>query len=419
MNDRPRIVSWNITAACNLRCPHCYLDAGRRAPDELSTEEALHLIDGMAQAGTELLILTGGEPLLRADLPLLATRAAGHGIAVVLGTNGTLLTRQRARVLKASGVAAAGISIDALDPVRHDAFRGVSGAWERAVQGIEACRTEGLEVLVHTTALKMNRQDIPALVRFAHEHGARAFHLFFLVCTGRGERLTDLSPEEYEEQLAFILDAQQQYPGMMVRARCAPYIGRLAVQRGLPVSAGAGAGCMAATGYCRITPQGAVTPCPYLPTEAGSVRGGGDFAAIWESSPVLTSFRAPARQLGGKCGTCRFSQGDDPACIGCRARAFALESDALAADPWCLYEPAGDAVELAPEPAVTAAAPVAWSDEARARLGRVPFFIRGRVERSAEAYVREQHLAEVNGDVLEHLRQRSGMPPSHPPPAAE
>ncbi len=414
MNYRPRIVSWNITSACNLRCSHCYLDAGRRAQDELSTDEAFRLIDGMARAGTELLILTGGEPLLRADLPLLATRASGHGMAVVLGTSGTLLTRQRALDLAESGVAAAAISIDSLDPARHDAFRGVPGAWERAVEGIEACRAAGLEVLVHTTALKMNQEELPEIVRFAHEQGARAFHLFFLVCTGRGERLTDLSPEQYEQTLDFVLDAQQQYPGMMVRARCAPYIGRLAAQRGLPMVASAGAGCLAGAGYCRVTPGGDVTPCPYLPTVAGTMRDGGDFEEIWEKSPVLARFRAPARELGGKCGTCRFSRGDEPVCVGCRARAMALTGDELAADPWCLYEPANDAADMAPEQSA-AVAPVAWSDEARIRLGRVPFFIRGRVEKSAEAYVREQGLSEVSTTVLEHLRERAGMGPSHPP----
>ncbi len=421
MQDRPSIVSWNITSACNLRCPHCYLDARERSPDELSTEEALRLIDRLARAGTELLILTGGEPLLRADLPQLASRATGHGIHVVLGTAGTLLTPGRARELRESGVAAAGISIDSLDPAKHDAFRGVPGAWERAVRGIEACRDEGLEVLVHTTALKMNREEIPSIVEFAHGLGARAFHLFFLVCTGRGERLTDLSPEEYEETLNFVLDAQERYPGMMVRARCAPYVGRLAVQRGAPPLSNAG--CMAGTSYCRVTPNGDVTPCPYLPTVAGNARGDRDFVEIWQSSPVLTRFRSPGLALGGKCGDCRFSRGDAPVCVGCRARAFALEGDALAADPWCLYEPGEDATPDTISAEMAAPTAVTWSEDARTRLGRVPFFMRGRVEKSAEAYVREQGLSEISTDVLEHLRQRAfggaapaGMPARPAPP---
>lgn len=423
MEYHPRIVSWNITSACNLRCPHCYLDARRRWPGELTTQEGLNLVDQMAQAGTQLLILTGGEPLLRQDLPQLAAHAAGQGITVVLGTTGTQITREKARALRECGVAAAGISIDSLDPAKHDAFRGVKGAWHRAVQGMEACRAEGLEVLVHTSALKINQQEVPDIVQFAHDKGARAFHLFFLVCTGRGEQLTDLSPQEYEELLSLVLDAQDRYPGMLVRARCAPYIGRLAAERGMTPLQGS-AGCLAGTSYCRITPTGVVTPCPYLPTAAGNVRES-SFWAIWAASPVLTRFRRPPSRLQGKCGQCPFSQGEDPICVGCRARAFALTGDDLEADPWCLYQP-GHGKNV---PAGNGASPtsvqettlsdksVTWTQEALDRINRVPSFIRGRVKQSAEAYVRQQGLSQVTPEVLEHLRQRAfgGAPPAAMP----
>ncbi len=410
MEYHPSIVSWNVTSACNLRCPHCYIDAGRRRPSELSTEEGLRLIDQMAEAGTELLILTGGEPLLRKDLPVLARRATAKGIAVVLGTTGTLINRERARELKASGVAAAGISIDSVDEAKHDAFRGIPGAWQRAVRGIRACREEGLDVLVHTTALKMNRRQIPALVDFAYDKEARAFHLFFLVCTGRGERLTDLSPQEYESLLHLVLDIQERYPNMMVRARCAPYIGRLAMERG--VSAVGSAGCLAGTSYCRITPTGDVTPCPYLPTPAGNVRTQG-FGQLWQGSPVLARFRLPQRRLQGKCGECPLSQGDNPICVGCRARALALAGDEMAADPWCLYEPGRGSgspeKEATPrrekKPATQVSIP--WAEDALKRVQHVPFFIRGRVKQSAEAFVRREGLPEVTTEVLSHLRQKT------------
>ncbi|MBI3976859.1 MAG: radical SAM protein, partial [Chloroflexi bacterium] len=402
MDYLPRIISWNVTAACNLRCPHCYLDAGRRRADELSTAEALGLVDQMADAGAELLILTGGEPLIRKDLPVLAQRAAARGMVVVLGTTGTLLDRERARALKESGVTAAGISVDSTDPGKHDAFRGVAGAWARAVAGIEACRAEGLDVLVHTTALKMNVREIPDLVRFAHQQGARAFHLFFLVCTGRGEQLTDLSPEEYETLLAFVLDSQAGYPGMMVRARCAPYVQRLAQERG--ADALPSAGCLAGTSYCRITPKGDVTPCPYLPLQAGNVRGE-PFQTLWASSPVLQQFRTP--RLEGKCGACHFAQGAEPLCVGCRARSFALTGDLLGADPWCRYEPQPVAPP-AEQPAIT------WTPEALDRLGRIPGFIRGRVKQGVEAYARRQGLTLVTPEVLAEVRARA-MGGPHPP----
>lgn len=407
----PSIISWNLTGACHLRCPHCYLDARERQPGELSTDEALRLVDQMAEAGTELLILTGGEPLARKDLFQLASHASARGIGVVLGTTGTPITRSRARRLREAGVTAAGISLDSLDPAKHDAFRGVPGAWKAAVRGMEACREEGLEVLVHTTALKMNREEVPEIAAFAHRMGARAFHLFFLVCTGRGEELSDLSPEEYEELLNYVLDAQERMPGMMVRARCAPYIGRLAVERGMPPQGSAG--CLAGTSYCRITPTGDVTPCPYLPAVAGNVRRR-DFQEIWAESPALNRFRAPDARLGGKCGECAYSHGDPPLCVGCRARAYSLAGDELAADPWCLYEPAAlNGEAAAAGVAATVATAVVWAEEARERLGRVPSFMRGRVQRSAEEYARQQSLAVVTPQVLEHLRRRAfgGAPP--------
>lgn len=426
MKHRPLIVSWNVTGACHLRCPHCYLDARGRWPGELTTREGLRLIDQMAGAGAELLILTGGEPLLRKDLPLLAQHAAALGIAVVLGTTGTLITPQKARELKESGVTAAGISIDSLDAAKHDAFRGVRGAWQRAVNGLDACREEGLDVLVHTTAMRMNQEEAPAIVQFAHEKGARAFHLFFLVCTGRGEQLTDLSPKEYETLLNSVLDAQEQYPGMMVRARCAPYIGRLALERGASLSWSAG--CLAGASYCRITPSGDVTPCPYLPTKAGNVREA-SFADIWDSAPLLARLRPPTRQLGGKCGQCAYSQGDTPTCVGCRARALAMAGDDLAADPWCLYQPGSEAGAPAGRPATAprteateaAQGQMVWTQEAQERLGRVPFFIRSRVKQAAEAHARTEGLSEVTTQVIDILRHRAyggGHPgkPSHPAP---
>lgn len=410
MEYRPRIVSWNITSSCNLRCPHCYLSAGHSYPDELTTDEGLGLIDQMAEAGTELLILTGGEPLLRKDLPILAHHAAHQHIQVVLGTNGTALNRDTARALRENGVAGVGVGLDSLDPGKHDNFRGVPGAWGRAVQGIEACTKEGLGLLIHTTALKINCEEIPGMIQFAYDSGAQAFHLFFLVCTGRGEQLSDLSPEDYERLLSVLLDCQKKYPRMMMRARCAPYIRRLAHERGADLLWSAG--CLAGTSYCRVTPTGDVTPCPYIPTVVGSVRRD-RFNHIWETSPALASFQLPQRQLKGKCSECPFSRGDEPICVGCRARALALTGDALAADPWCLYQPGRpDHLHDEGKTFFSQQEPVPWTKEALERMRRIPFFIRGRVKEAAEAYVRQKGLPLVTSEVLEELRRHHPTNPT-------
>lgn len=392
----PRVISWNVTAGCHLRCAHCYLAAGRRGQDELSTNEGLRLIDQMAEAGTELLILTGGEPMLRRDLGLLARHATDRGIAVVLGTTGTLMTEVKAKELKDSGVIGVGISIDSLDPDLHDGFRGVPGAWERAVAGIAHCRAAGLEVLLHATALPMNYHSIPEMVRFAHEQGARAFHLFFLVCTGRGEGLTDLTPQQYETALSSLLEAEKEYPDLVVRARCAPFIQRLAEERDVDHWA---AGCLAGTSYCRITPNGDVTPCPYMPLRAGNVRDA-SLGEIWETAPVLRQFRSP--RLTGACGDCALAQGDNPLCVGCRARAFALKGNPLESDPWCLRGPLREAapVQMTPE----------WTPEAIERLSRIPGFIRGRVQRAIEAHARKQGLARITPSTLEEMRRSAYVP---------
>ncbi len=366
----PELVSWNTTSRCNLRCEHCYLAAGQPAAEELSFEEGCQLIDQLAVAGTRMLILTGGEPMIRHDIVDLTAYASSRGLLVVLGTNGMLLSASRVQQLRATGLAGAGISLDSLRPERHDGFRGVPGAWEGALRGIRTCVAQGLPVLVQMTVLPWNYGEVQSMVEFAHREGATGFTLYFLVCTGRGEQLSDITPEQYEEALASLLPAQERYPRMMVRARCAPQISRIASQRS---SALVGtAGCLAAWSYCRITPEGNVTPCPYLPLAAGTIRER-PFGDIWHHSPLLERMRSEAP--GGRCGRCDFRG----TCGGCRARALALTGDLLGEDPWCPYEPPRD------EPKGEAT-PALWTPEARERLQRVPPFVRNRVRLAVERH---------------------------------
>ncbi len=367
----PEIVSWNTTQRCNLRCAHCYLAAGQPAAAELSLEEGRRLIDQLAAAGTRMLILTGGEPLLRRDIERLAAHAAARGLLCVLGTNGMLLTRRRARRLKEAGVAGVGISLDSLGPEKHDAFRGVPGAWGGAVRGIRVCVAEGVPVLIQMTVLPWNYDEVEALIDFAYGAQATGFTLYFLVCTGRGETLSDITPEQYEQALASLVEAQARYPRMMVRARCAPQIARVAAQRGSALVGNAG--CLAGRRYCRITPQGVVTPCPYLPLAAGTVREQ-RFGEIWERASLFLSLRGETPT--GRCGRCAFRD----LCGGCRARAFAVAGDVLGEDPWCAYRPAEPA-------AATRNVRLLWSSEAQERLDQIPPFIRDRVQLAVERHV--------------------------------
>ena len=352
-NFVPRLISWNMTFACNLRCPHCYMDAGERAGKrELSTEEGKTLIDQIAEVSKPILILSGGEPLLRKDVFELARYATEKGLIVAMGTNGTLITDSVARDLKSSGVKAVAVSLDSSIPERHDEFRGVKGAWKRALEGIDACIENGVGVQVNTTVTQQNYDEIDDIMALAEKHGAGMFHLFFLVPTGRGKEIKDISPEMYEQMIEGVLEkvASAKY-NLNVRPVCAPQFMRIASQKGLNLDQWT-RGCIAGLTYCRIYPTGEVTPCPYLPIKLGNIRET-HFGEIWFGSPVLNALRN-FDNLKGKCGVCEYRD----ICGGCRARAYGLTSfvdvcgglqepedlngDFLAEEPWCPYIPVGE-----------------------------------------------------------------------------
>ena len=349
----PRLISWNMTFRCNLRCPHCYIDAGEREEErELNTVEGKMLIDQIAEVSKPILILSGGEPLLRNDVFELARYATEKGLTVAMGTNGTLITDSIARELKSCGVKAVAVSIDSCIPEQHDAFRGVIGSWRRALDGIDTCVEHGIAVQVNTTVTQQNYDEIDDIMALAEEHGASAFHLFFLVPTGRGVEVEDISADMYEQMIDGVLEkiADAKY-NLNVRPVCAPQFMRIASQKGLELERWT-RGCIAGLTYCRIYPTGEVTPCPYLPVKLGNIRET-HFRDIWFHSPVLKALRN-FNNLKGKCSACEYMD----ICGGCRARAYGLTSfvdvcgglhepedlngDYLAEEPWCPYIPGGE-----------------------------------------------------------------------------
>ena len=195
-NDwKPYLIALNLTKRCNLRCSHCYLDATTRAgggADELSTDEVYTLLEQMAVVNKHsIVVVTGGEPLTRPDIRLIARKAVSLGFMVVFGTNGMLIDDRLAKELADIGVMGMGISVDSIEPDKHNAFRGLPGAWERTMEGIEACKRNGLQFQIHFSVSPMNYRELPEMVAFSHELGARVLNLFFLVCTGRGEEMTE------------------------------------------------------------------------------------------------------------------------------------------------------------------------------------------------------------------------------------
>jgi radical SAM protein with 4Fe4S-binding SPASM domain len=413
------VVSWNLTKKCNLRCEHCYIEAGvierDEALDELSTDECFDVIDQLATVNPEaLLILTGGEPLLRRDVFAIAQRASDRGLWPVVGTNGVFITEELSERMIASGIRGVSLSLDALDAETHDRFRGVQGAWQNTVNGAEVLTKIGLPFIVQTTVGSHNHQEIPEIAEMAHALGARVFNLYFLVPTGRGAFISDLTAQKYEDIMGQLQALQRDFSGrMVVNSKCAPHYQRYLYEREpdspflKTFSMGAG-GCPAGTHYVGIRPNGDVTPCPYLPVYGGNLRET-PFQEIWDSSKVFTDIRK-RNDLGGRCGPCEFSQ----VCGGCRARAFGATGDFLAEDPWCVYEPGkygGERISFDEKTtygiASDQAGQIFWTEEAKTVLKAAPSFVRGMVRKRAETHARDQGKTEITGEMMHTLRKEA------------
>lgn len=348
MNDTeikpPRLIAWELTNACNLACIHCRASAIKDpTPDELSTAEAKHFVDELVEY-KPIIILTGGEPLLRSDVYDIAKYASGHGLRVVLATNGTLLTPDIAKKLKDVGIQRVSISIDGSTKETHDIFRGETGAFEAALFGIDILKNAGLSFQINTTITKRNLTEIPNIYELALELGASALHIFLLVPTGRGEEIEteEIPSEEYERVLNWFYD-KSKTSRIQLKATCAPHYFRIMRQRakteGIKITRethGLEAmtkGCLGGSGFCFVSSKGDVYPCGYLPALAGNIRQK-PFKNIWEKSKVFNDLR-DMRKLKGKCGECEYRA----VCGGCRARAYALTGDYLDEEPYCMYVP--------------------------------------------------------------------------------
>lgn len=345
----PLVVSWNLTRECNLKCSHCYINATQnQLGGELNTEESKRLIDQIAQVSRPLLILSGGEPLLRKDVYDLISYGTEKGLRMGLGSNGGLLDENAARKLKEAGIKTVSISLDSNSPTQHDNFRGVPGSWQKAVNAIKALRENNILVQVNTTLTQQNYDQIDDIMTLTEEMGVEDFHLFFLVPTGRGAKMADISPTMYEDMIKGTFAKTYQHR-LNVRPSCAPQFMRIAKDMSLDMRQWI-RGCIAGLYYCRVYPNGDITPCPYLPINLGNIREK-VFKEIWFNSPILQALRNPD-SLKGKCGICEYKM----VCGGCRARAYGLSSDFidfcgdlhepaelkgdyLTEDPWCVYQP--------------------------------------------------------------------------------
>ena len=431
METKVQAVSWNITRLCNLKCTHCYLPAGfvdtNEFPSgyyrdsELTQSQCFRVIDEIAEINPNiLLILTGGEPLLRPDILKISDYAARTGFLVVMGTNGVLLNDETVKRMSDHGVAGAGVSLDAVAPVNHDKFRGMEGAWEGTMNGVEALKRANLDFLVQTSVTRWNYDEVPQIVDFAYELGAKVFNLYFLVRTGRGKTVMDITPAQYERMLSTLFELQAKYHGkMLVAAKCAPHYKRVIYEQQSDspfLQAYPSGTCPCGIYYCRITPEGDLTPCPYMPVSVGNLKTK-SFAKLWNQSKVFQELR-DRKLLEGKCGACEFRD----VCGGCRARAYALTGNHLAEDPSCEYQPGqagGQNIRFEQTTPFAAETDyeLQWTEAAQKRLQRVPSFARGMVTRSVEKYAREHGCNEITPEIMKAVKDRfdkTGVPSFRP-----
>ncbi len=341
----PRLVAWEVTRRCNLSCRHCRAAADKGPyPGELSTEKCFQVIDEIAAVGKPIVILTGGDPMLRENIYEIARYGTEKGLKMVMSPCGTLLDEANARRLKEAGIDRISLSIDGATAATHDDFRRVPGAFDEVMRGIEAAKKAGIEFQINTTVTKVNLAELPDILRLAIEVGAVAFHPFLLVPTGRGKELADqeLSPEQYEETLNWVYDQRGRLP-LNFKPTCAPHYYRILRQRehaaGNKVTVethgmdAMSKGCLGGQGFCFISYQGEVRICGFLDVKCGDLNKQ-SFGDVWLNSPVFKQMR-DLDGYHGRCGYCEYRR----FCGGCRARAYEVTGDYLGEEPFCVYQP--------------------------------------------------------------------------------
>ncbi|HUU41695.1 MAG TPA: heme b synthase [Desulfatiglandales bacterium] len=340
-----RILAWEVTKSCNLNCAHCRASSNFDLyPEELDTVKAKEVLDQIREVGEPIVILTGGEPLMRKDIFALAEYGAKEGLRMVIGTNGTLVTPDITKKMRDSGIKRVSVSLDGATKERHDSFRQVHGAFDRAIKGISYLKEREIEFQINTTITRYNLSEIEGILDLAIRLGAIAHHIFLLVPTGRAREIKnqELDAQEYESVLRWFYQQQGSVP-LQLKATCAPQYYRIIRQEALVEGKKFNKqnygldtvtrGCLAGISYCFISYDGIVQPCGYLELNSGDLRES-SFYDIWNNSSIFSDLRDFSKYKG-KCGRCGYIA----VCGGCRARAHAAYRDYLREEPLCAYNP--------------------------------------------------------------------------------
>jgi AdoMet-dependent heme synthase len=345
-SSKPRLIFWELTKRCNLKCIHCRAEARDQDFDfELNTDTVRQIIDDITSFSQPILVLTGGEPLFRRDIFDIAGYALEKKLRTALATNATLIDTDIALRIKSAGIQRVSISIDGKDAASHDGFRGITGSFDKALRGAEHLKNAGVEFQFNTTISKRNVGELEEIIALAEKMNAKGLHIFMLVPVGCGVNIAEaemLSKEKYEEVLSWLYERMKK-TSMEFKATCAPPYYRIirqkAKQEGRILTietdgmAAMTRGCLAGSGVCFISNNGNVQPCGYLPVTAGNVTQK-SFKEIWEKSPLFLELRN-LNNLHGKCGICEYKT----FCAGCRARAYYATGNYLDEEPYCVYVP--------------------------------------------------------------------------------
>lgn len=348
MRFEPKWIAWEITRRCNLRCIHCRSSSEievKGHPD-FPTAEAYRIIDDISSYAKPVLVLSGGEPLLRSDVFDIARYGTEKGLRMCLATNGTLVDDSVCNRIKESGIRMVSLSLDGSTEAVHDDFRKQKGAFSGVINAARLFREHGIEFLINSSFTKRNQEEIPKVYRLAKELGATAWYMFMLVPTGRGEEIMDelISKEDYDKILEWHYEMERDEKDILVRPTCAPHYYRVVLQkkrergdkferRTLKFSTGGAKGCIAGQLIALIDVDENVLPCSYFPRPAGNLKDQ-SFKEIWEGSELFKELR-DFKRYKGRCGSCEFIG----VCGGCRARAYAVYGDYMEEEPFCNYIP--------------------------------------------------------------------------------
>ncbi|MFH1076412.1 MAG: radical SAM protein [Pseudomonadota bacterium] len=345
----PKWIAWEVTEKCNLHCIHCRCSSDLAAPSgDFTTNEAFRLLDDIASYCKPVLVLSGGEPLLRPDIFEIAKYGTGLGLKMAMATNGVLVTDKRVSQMKDAGLRICSLSLDGSSEEIHDDFRKQKGAFKAVLRAAECFRQNNMEFLINSSFTRRNQHDIENVYQLSKKIGAKAWYLFMIVPTGRGEEIMSelISRDDYERILEWHYQAEQGEKELLMRPTCAPHYYRITLQkakeegskyerRNLSFSTGGNKGCIAAQSICFIDCFGNVNPCSYFPVSAGNIKQT-PFKEIWEEAEIFRELR-DFSSYKGKCGRCEYIN----VCGGCRARARAVSNDYLAEEPFCTYMPRG------------------------------------------------------------------------------